>query len=329
MIGRVSATMLNEELPGSNEHEVERAGVDLGVVPEPTLVHDAEARADHQDDVQSDDGEAGGAEPMLVHNREARAHPEHEVQLADVEGSVKPNGKSRRRRAQEPSCPERRHPTEQPTHDWQPTREVQPTHAPQPTSRMAFADSTNSNRERQRPRAAQSTHVEQRRAHLEPPLPATVTTARPPRAPQTVPPAVRRYVLHRDHGRCVVPGCAHGSFLDVHHLCARAEGGTHEPDNLVTLCAGHHAALHAGQLSIEGRPSTKLRFRRGDGTSYAEAPSARSVAVSERVIRGLRRLGFSERDSKSVVARVLETMDALCAETLLRTAIATLTRPLC
>ncbi|HLV66455.1 MAG TPA: HNH endonuclease [Polyangiaceae bacterium] len=135
---------------------------------------------------------------------------------------------------------------------------------------------------------------------------------------------MRRYVLHRDHGRCVVPGCAHGSFLDVHHLCARAEGGTHEPDNLVTLCAGHHAALHAGQLSIEGRPSTTLRFLRADGKSYTEPPSARSVAVSGRVIRGLRGLGFSERESKTAVARVLETAETLCAATLLRAALAVL-----
>jgi len=111
-------------------------------------------------------------------------------------------------------------------------------------------------------------------------------------------------------------------------LRARAEGGTHAPDNLVTLCGGHHAALHAGRLSIEGSPSTKLRFLRADGSSYTEPPSARSVAASEQVIRGLRGLGFSERDSKTAVARVLETMETLCAKTLLRAALTVLSPPL-
>ena len=55
------------------------------------------------------------------------------------------------------------------------------------------------------------------------------------RATQDIPPAVRRRVLRRDHGRCVVPGCTHGTFLDVHHLRRRSEGGTHHDDNLVTL----------------------------------------------------------------------------------------------
>ena len=35
-----------------------------------------------------------------------------------------------------------------------------------------------------------------------------------PRATQTIPPAVRRHVLRRDHGRCVVPGCRHATYVD-------------------------------------------------------------------------------------------------------------------
>ncbi len=171
-------------------------------------------------------------------------------------------------------------------------------------------------------------HVGDLRSHRDPPPPANDATARLPKATQAIPPAVRRHVVHRDHGRCVVPGCAHGKFLDVHHLRARAEGGTHEPDNLVVLCAGHHTALHAGRLSIEGRPSTKLRFLRADGTDYTEPPSARTVAASEQVIRGLRRLGFPERDSKRAVARALATIEPLCAETLLRAALTVLSGPL-
>jgi hypothetical protein len=38
----------------------------------------------------------------------------------------------------------------------------------------------------------------------------------------------------------------------VHHLLPRAHGGTHEMSNLALLCAGHHRALHAGLIVIEG-----------------------------------------------------------------------------
>ncbi|MFO7181616.1 MAG: HNH endonuclease [Pseudomonadota bacterium] len=149
-----------------------------------------------------------------------------------------------------------------------------------------------------------------------------------PKATQSVAPAVRRYVHHRDRGRCVVPGCNFGAFLDVHHLNPRAEGGGHDPENLVTLCDGHHTALHTGQLSLEGSPSTKLRFLRADGTKYTDPPSARAIAAGEQVFGALRTLGFSERQSKSAVKHVLETAETPCPATLLRAALALLTQSL-
>ena len=56
----------------------------------------------------------------------------------------------------------------------------------------------------------------------------------------------------RDHGRCKIPGCRASCFIDVHHLVPREHGGTHHVSNLALLCAGHHRALHAGHLVIEG-----------------------------------------------------------------------------
>src|SRR6185503_12614972 len=70
------------------------------------------------------------------------------------------------------------------------------------------------------------------------------------RAPQAVPPATRRSVLRRDHHRCRVPGCAHATFVDVHHVETRADGGDHDADNLLTLCGAHHRAVHEGTLRI-------------------------------------------------------------------------------
>jgi len=81
----------------------------------------------------------------------------------------------------------------------------------------------------------------------------------PTRATQSPPPSVRRQVLRRDRGSCVVPGCKHGTFLDVHHIRPREEGGDHHPDGLVTLCAAHHKAVHEGRIVIEGRAQNASR----------------------------------------------------------------------
>lgn len=60
----------------------------------------------------------------------------------------------------------------------------------------------------------------------------------------TVPPGVRRAVLARDGHRCRIPGCSATRFLEVHHVVPRARGGTHAPENLVTLCSACHRHAH-------------------------------------------------------------------------------------
>ncbi len=68
---------------------------------------------------------------------------------------------------------------------------------------------------------------------------------------RTIPPAIRRAVLHRDGTRCAVAGCRCRLWLDVHHLRSRAAGGTHDEENLVTLCPLHHRRVHDGLLALE------------------------------------------------------------------------------
>ena len=52
---------------------------------------------------------------------------------------------------------------------------------------------------------------------------------------------LRAVVISRDSNRCQVTGCSSRLNLHVHHMRPVAEGGTHTPDNLVSLCDFHHA----------------------------------------------------------------------------------------
>jgi HNH endonuclease len=124
------------------------------------------------------------------------------------------------------------------------------------------------------------------------------------RAHQDIPPAVRREVLRRDGGRCVVPGCRHAVFLDLHHIIPRSEGGDHDPDTLVTLCSAHHRAQHRGQLVIEGRVSTGLIFRHADGSSYGSIANPVASDIYAQVFRALCNLGFRERQARDSLERV-------------------------
>ena len=144
-----------------------------------------------------------------------------------------------------------------------------------------------------------------------------------PRATQDTPPAIRREVFWRDRGRCVVPGCRNATYLDLHHLDLRSEGGGNDPDNLVVLCGAHHGALHRGRLRIDGKVSSGLRVSHADGTTYGFMPSPLLADASAKAFAGLRTLGFSEKTARTSLEHALSGAPAnATAETLLRSAVA-------
>jgi hypothetical protein len=133
--------------------------------------------------------------------------------------------------------------------------------------------------------------------------PAVGTTHVGHRAKQDVPPSVRRAVLRRDEGRCRVPGCRNSRFLDLHHVALRSEGGSHRADNLLTVCGGHHRALHRGELSVEC-DAAGLRFQHADGSVYGGVANPKLLDTVSKVFSALRRMGFRE----SEVRRALDAL---------------------
>ncbi|MDY5907448.1 MAG: RNA-guided endonuclease IscB [Bullifex sp.] len=59
---------------------------------------------------------------------------------------------------------------------------------------------------------------------------------------------VKEYVRWRDEYRC--RKCRSKTYLEVHHIVQRKDGGPDRPDNLVTLCHYCHTALHRGEFTL-------------------------------------------------------------------------------
>jgi hypothetical protein len=123
-------------------------------------------------------------------------------------------------------------------------------------------------------------------------------------AKQDVPPAVRRAVLRRDHHTCRAPGCRSATFVDVHHIRTRADGGAHTPSNLACLCGAHHDAIHRGTLRVDGDADGPLDFRHADGTPYGAPPHATAQAQLADAFLGLRSLGWKEREARAAIDHV-------------------------
>jgi len=121
------------------------------------------------------------------------------------------------------------------------------------------------------------------------------------RAAQDIPPAIRREVVRRHHHCCAVSGCRHGTWVDVHHVTPRSEGGTHDPELLVVLCSVHHKAVHRGTLLIEGTYSTGFRFYHTDGSPYGVAADAHAAGLLADVFQAVRHAGFKEHEARRIL----------------------------
>ena len=80
---------------------------------------------------------------------------------------------------------------------------------------------------------------------------------------QAIPPAIRRFVAHRDGG-CVIDGCTSRYRLQPHHVRHRRHGGTNDPDGLALLCwYHHHVVIHRHGFRLDpGSPPHRRRFLR-------------------------------------------------------------------
>ena len=118
--------------------------------------------------------------------------------------------------------------------------------------------------------------------------------------------AVHRAVLRRDGQRCAVPGCANHQFLDIHHLDPLAEGGSHDPDRLTTLCGAHHRRTHFGSLRIAGNAAEGFTFRHADGTPYGARLRPAALDLAEQALSTLRHLGFKHSRARGLVDGVVQ-----------------------
>ncbi len=84
------------------------------------------------------------------------------------------------------------------------------------------------------------------------------------RRTRTIPPALRRAILHRDQGTCAADGCTSRHRLQIHHLIPWSKRGRTDPDNLITLCWYHHQVIvHERGFQVYRHPEHgRFRFRR-------------------------------------------------------------------
>lgn len=69
----------------------------------------------------------------------------------------------------------------------------------------------------------------------------------------------KAYVLTRDGHKCQAGKSGCTKRLEVHHIKFKSQGGSDNPNNLITLCSKHHKELHEGRLNLNIKKHKSLR----------------------------------------------------------------------
>ena len=96
------------------------------------------------------------------------------------------------------------------------------------------------------------------------------------RRARTIPPAIRRALMLRDHG-CAFPGCTHTRFLHGHHIRHWLHGGETSVENLTLVCSTHHRLVHEGGWTITRGADGKLIFTSPAGRGLPIKPPRERV----------------------------------------------------
>ena len=112
------------------------------------------------------------------------------------------------------------------------------------------------------------------------------------RKSRTIPPAIRRFLDHRDRG-CRFPGCTEHRHVDAHHIRHWADGGETRVDNLVLLCRHHHRLVHEGGYSIERRDDGRLLFFTPTGVLIPHVPEATAAQTPVDAVNAARGVDVS------------------------------------
>jgi len=84
------------------------------------------------------------------------------------------------------------------------------------------------------------------------------------RRQRTVPPALKRALIHKYQGRCAADGCDSRYRLEAHHKTPWSEGGRTDQEDLVLLCwFHHHIVVHQWGYELFQHPDHgRIRFRK-------------------------------------------------------------------
>ncbi len=86
-----------------------------------------------------------------------------------------------------------------------------------------------------------------------------------------IPASAEREIKRRSKGICEIPSCGLAT-CELHHL--RGRKTSHDPNDVLDLCSGHHTGFHHGSLRARGSWRTGIEITLADGKLVAKVGDA-------------------------------------------------------
>ena len=101
----------------------------------------------------------------------------------------------------------------------------------------------------------------------------------------------KAFILNRDKYTCQHCKTKKGT-LEVHHIIFRSNGGSDEPDNLITLCRNCHRELHSGKINL----SIKGLKRKNKQAAATQMNVLRSMIIKKFKLKFTETYGFITKE---------------------------------
>lgn len=126
--------------------------------------------------------------------------------------------------------------------------------------------------------------------------------------------STRNEVLDRDNHKCVI--CKSKSSLHIHHLIKRKYGGSHNTNNLVTLCSKCHGYIETNDIEYATKKCIKNalivnRFIDDDDTSTNKEKAYNAKYVLTNLFKRITEDYVDEKDILKEINIALEYLDKI------------------
>lgn len=107
---------------------------------------------------------------------------------------------------------------------------------------------------------------------------------------KSIPKKVEKLIYQEANSSCAFCGEREVAALEIHHIKARADGGSNEPDNLLLVCGNCHGRATRGDIGIYDVFRAKLKLQRGEaagGTTTKARPVSNVISFRARSNSGI------------------------------------------